>query len=76
MKGQTGGDTIEWVKGEMETTQWGHFSLPSSLFTKFKGRVQGFNIPEPDTENWIDDILKALLAPQVIKFLCPAVTEA
>lgn len=24
----------------------------------------------------LDDILKALLAPQVIKFLCPAVIEA
>lgn len=28
------------------------------------------------TQSWVGDILKALLAPQVIKFLCPAVTEA
>lgn len=41
---------MEWVKGEMETTQRVHFSLPSSVFTKFKGRVQDFNIPGPDTE--------------------------
>lgn len=76
MKVQTEGHTMEWVRGEMETNQRVHFSVPSSLFTKFKGRVQDFNIPGPETESWVDDILKALLAPQVIKFLCPAVTEA
>lgn len=50
MKGQTEEDTMERVKGEMETTQQVYFRLPPSLFTKFKGRVQDFNIPGPETE--------------------------
>lgn len=40
---------MEWVKGEMETTQQVYDSLPFPLFTKFKGRVQDFNIPGLET---------------------------
>lgn len=66
---------MEWVKGEMEPTQQVYVSLSSSLLSLraefrlsvFPGQKQGVRL---------DSILKALLAPQVIKFLCPAVIEA
>lgn len=39
----------ERVKREMETTQHVYVSLPSSLFTKFKDRVQNFHILGSET---------------------------
>lgn len=42
---------MEWAKGEVETTQQVSISHHSSLFTKFKIRIQDFNIPVPETRN-------------------------
>lgn len=53
---------MEWVKGTMETTQQVYVSLPAFLFTKFKDRVQNFNILGQKQGARSDDILKAPLA--------------
>ena len=51
MRGHTEEDTMEWAEGEVETTQQVSISHHSSLFTKFKVRIQDFNILAPETRN-------------------------
>lgn len=70
-KTQWSGPKVKWKPPNRSLSATIHPSLPS---LRSESRISIFLRQEQGTE--LDDIWQSLLAPQVIKFLCPAVTEA
>lgn len=75
MEGQTEVDTWKRSKGKWKPLNR-HMSTLLLLSLSFKDSIQDLIFLGQKEGVRLDDILKALLAPQVIKFLCPGVIEA